>query len=192
MRIEIGRTGPRTDQSIERWLAATGRVELLNVLLLSALVWSLAQPLGFLSILGLVTLVLVQGGLYWLLKRRQLRQRRPGVLPLRVLRVTYPLNGLLLLAFPLGLLGAALGVGPPLQSHDLLWGAALFAFGCAEFVHYFVCKINMRPSELRKAWRHKRPVPSRFRRELDAAQRRALGRSTTPDANVRPIGGDPA
>jgi hypothetical protein len=179
MAIQTGQTGPMTNQPMDAWLDSTGRLELFNAALFAFLVWWGGRSVGYLSMLGLLTLdaLLVQGGLYWLLKRRQLRRRRGNPFTTRVLRTIYAVNILLLLAFPLGVLVAASGIGPPVRCRDLVLGTALYALGVGEFVHYFLYKINMRPRELRRAWREKRTVPSRLRREMArAAQRESVGR----------------
>jgi len=68
-------TGPDANQSMDRWLLWTGVMEIGNVALFTFLLWYLSYSapglVDYFSVAGLTTLtiLLVQGGLYWLLKR---------------------------------------------------------------------------------------------------------------------------
>lgn len=168
-------TGPAPNQSMRNWLARTGLLEWFNVGLFSFLLWRSARepgsPIGPFAVLGLVTLnlVLIEGGLYWLLKRRHGGTPRPAIRRLRLLRAVYAGNALLLLLFPAALL-ATIASGDAPTGADVLIGCGLYLFGLGEFAHYFLFKINMRPAEWRRAWRARHPVPARILREYRRAR----------------------
>ncbi len=171
-------TGPKPGQGMRSWLAWTGGVELANTLIFSALLWSITldRPGPWpLSLLGLATLdlLLLQGGLYWLLKGRGAARRWPAERRLRLLRLLYAANALLLLLFPLAILLRLTVVPRPIRLPDLLLGLGYYLFAFAEFVHYFIFKINMRPRELRSAWSRRRLVRARLWRELRRAEAEA-------------------
>ena len=69
-------TGTARGQTVHRWLAWTGYLEIANVFPFDALIWVNTRggdrPLPYISI-GMATLglILIEGGLYWLLKRRR-------------------------------------------------------------------------------------------------------------------------
>jgi hypothetical protein len=171
-------TGPRPRQRMHSWLSWTGSVEIANILIFSWLLWLVISgrpgPWPF-GLLGLATLdlLLFQGGLYWLSKRRITASRWPPLFRLRFLRLLYAANTLLLLIFPLAIL-LGLTVFPTyVRSLDLLLGLGYYLFGVGEFVHYFLFKINMRPRELRLAWSRRRLVRARLWRELTRAEAQA-------------------
>lgn len=167
-------TGPAPGQSVERWLLWTGLIEIANIGVFSLLWVSLNRIIpgesDLLSLVGLVTthLVLLEGGVYWLLKRARFFERTAAPVRLRLLQAAYALTGLALLVYPALLLGRLLA-GLPVEWGDALLGAGFWLFAAGEFVHYFVVKINMRPDERRRG----RPVPARLRRELARAARQA-------------------
>jgi hypothetical protein len=157
------------------WLLETGVLELVSAVLITYLFlvrgrsWWAGPPLPV-AVLTL-DLVLIQGAGYWFLKLRSLRTRRPGRAGprwrLRALQVLYAADVALLTAFPAV---AALSGADDLSG--LLLGAALWAFALAEFVHYFLWKINMRASERARP----RRVPGRILRELRRARGAASAR----------------
>lgn len=171
-------TGPAPGQSLERWLLWTGVIELANIGVFSFLWWTANRAIpgtsDVLSLTGLMTcnLVLLEGGVYWLLKRGGFFIRTPARLRLRLLQAAYVLTALALLVFP-ALLIARLVAGVPVEWGDAALGAAFWLFGVGEFVHYFVFKINMRRYERRMSARHKRRIPARLRRELQRAAAQA-------------------
>jgi len=124
-------------------------------------------------VLGYLTLALflIEGGGYWLVKRR--RGAALGARELLwLLRALYSANLALLLVFPLVLLGAFI-IGRSLRLGDAIFGLGLYFFGLGEFIHYFVWKINMRPGEWRRFIRAGQPIPTRFQREYTRARREA-------------------
>lgn len=172
-------TGPAANQSMKSWLVWTGCLELFNAGLFSFLMWYLAYlnpgGVGYFSVVGLATLnaLLVQGGLYWLLKWSRFFEASPAFRVLRLLRGLYVLNVLLLLVFPASILAAIAAEAPTLTLYDVLIGLGCYLFGMGEFLHYFVFKINARPRELKRLLREKRPAPARLLRELRQAGLRA-------------------
>lgn len=172
----FGPTGPATGQPMRRWLAITGVLEILNgVVVLPAFTWLMGEEfpglVGPFVWLGVVTLglILIEGGMYWLLKRDWF-ERTPASVRLRGLREAYVASIALLCVFP-ALLVAVLLVGAAPRADDLALGTFWYLFGVGEFVHYFMVKITMRGRELRRLLRTGRPIPARFRREV----RRAVG-----------------
>jgi hypothetical protein len=180
-------TGPAPGQRMGNWLAWTGVAELINIVILSAFVWTFtrgrAGPWPF-TILGLllVNLILFEGGIYWLIKfgrgrRPSPAHPRPAHFQPGLIRALYAANGLALASFPVAVLLTAILEPAAVRSLDLFAGLALFLFACGEFVHYFLFKINMRPREWRAARARGRPVRARFWREL----RRAEDTATSSD-----------
>jgi hypothetical protein len=167
-------TGPAPRQSLDAWLRWTGIVEIANVGVFSFLWWILNGLLpgtqDILSILGLLTLdlILLEGGIYWLLVRARYFQKTSAPARYRMLRAVYVMNVLALLVFPAGLLRALQPGG--VEFVDLLFGAGFYLFGLGEFLHYFAFKINMRPYEWRDALQNRRFVPARLLRELRRAR----------------------
>lgn len=172
-------TGPKAGQSMDRWLVWTGCLELFNAALFAFLMWYFARRnpgvIGYFSVVGLATLnvLLVEGGLYWLLKRLRFFDDSPATRILKSLHGLYALDILLLLVFPGSLLVSAATGTPPVVLYDVLIGLGCYLFGVGEFLHYCVFKINMRPRELRSMSMYRRPVPARLRRELKQATLRA-------------------
>lgn len=168
-------TGPAPKQSLDTWLVWTGILEFVSAILFVLVWWTanLAIPGGseLFSILGIValTVVLLQGGAYWLLVRARFFQKTPARVRLRLLRAQYGLSIALLLAFP-GLLLWRIVFRLPVDLPDTLLGAGFYLFGLGEFLHYFVFKINMRPYELKNALRGGQLVPARILRELRRAR----------------------
>lgn len=165
-------TGPVKGQSMKNWLGWTGWGELSNILMLS-LLWGVmwlpyGQEMGRLSFLGLAAanLLLLEGGLYWLLKRR-------GAFSVSEawLERLYVFNVCFLLMFPLGWIVRVPG-GEPVKSLDGFVGQAFYLLAVGEFAHYFFFKINMRPDELKRALRTRRLIPARFKRELLRSKKR--------------------
>ncbi len=180
-------TGPAANQSMDRWLLWTGVMEIGNAALFTLLMWYLAYSnpglVGYFSLAGLATLnaLLVQGGLYWLLKRSRFFEASPAPRILRLLRGLYVLNVLLLLVFPASILAAVATGAPVLALYDALIGLGCYLFGVGEFLHYFVFKINARPRELKRLLRERRPMPARLLRELRQAGLRAEREMEHPD-----------
>jgi hypothetical protein len=173
-------TGPAPRQSMRSWLLWTGVLELINVVLFFfvwlMVNWVLPGTRDLLSILGMlvVVIILIEGGVYWLLARGRFFQRAPAVTRLRLLRGLYGFNILLVLAYPLALI-ISVASGAPIDWADVLLGGAFYLFGLGEFLHYFVFKINMRPYELRQVIRTGKTIPARFLRELQRARRSVEG-----------------
>ncbi|MBN1430993.1 MAG: hypothetical protein JXB07_21670 [Anaerolineae bacterium] len=168
-------TGPAANQTMSNWLAWTGCLELVNIILYLGLLlllnMLLPNTIADLSIIGALTMsiILLQGGLYWLLKRTQFLTSLSAMTRLRAIRCLYVLNVLLMGLFPAVvtirlLFGHLPGLG------DSLIGIGYYLFGLGEFVHYFWFKINMRPSEM-KRMRHRQLIPARFLREYRRAKR---------------------
>lgn len=168
-------TGPAPKQSLDQWLLWTGILEIINIAVFSFLWgtvnWLLPGERDTFSVLGLVTLnlVLLEGGIYWLLARARFFQKTPARARLRLLQALYPVNILLLLLFP-GLLLFRAVLGLPVEVPDVLLGAGFYLFGLGEFLHYFVFKINMRSYERKMAARSGQLIPARVLRELRRAQ----------------------
>lgn len=170
-------TGPAPRQRMASWLAWTGLLEWFNVALAGWFLWYLSGRypgfIGPFAVLGYLTLALflIEGGGYWLVKRR-----RGALLAARarlwLLRMLYGVNLVLLLVFPLALLGV-FATGRPPGVGDAIFGLALYLFGFGEFIHYFVRKINMRSREWRRFLRTGQPIAARFRREYTRTQREA-------------------
>jgi hypothetical protein len=169
-------TGPAAGQSMQRWLVWTGCLELFNAGLFSFLMWYFARDnpgvVGYFSVVGLVTLnaILVEGGVYWLLKRARFFDNVPARRVLALLRGLYVFDVFLLLAFPASVLVALLTGSPPPRTYDLLIGLVCYLFGVGEFLHYFAFKINMRPRELKRLLKERKPAPARLLRELRQAR----------------------
>ena len=136
----------------------------------SGLLWELhflfPQAVAELSLVGVMTLnvVLLQGGLYWLIKRKRFLKAIPATIRWYVLVGLYILMSPLMCVFPMvvtmrWLLGYPLGLG------DGLIGACYYLFGVGEFIHYFWFKINMRPYEWRGMLRDRQLVAARLLRE---------------------------
>lgn len=180
-------TGPAANQSMDSWLIWTSCLELLNAGLFSLLMWYLTylKPgiVGHFSVVGLVTLnaLLVQGGLYWSLKRSRFFETFPASHILRLLRGLYVLDVLLLLVFPASLLAVIATGAPALAFYDVLIGLGCYLFAAGEFLHYFVFKINARPRELKRLLREGRPAPARLLKELRQARQRAGREMVRPD-----------
>lgn len=172
-------TGPAPKQSLDNWLIWTGVIEIINIPIFSFLWWSLNLMLpgdeDVLSLAGLATLgvILLEGGLYWLLVRARFFQRTPARFRLFLLQGVYLANILLLLVFP-AILILRLLAGQPVEVGDFLLGAGYYLFGFGEFLHYFIFKINMRPYELRLALQKRQFVPARLMRELRRARNEHL------------------
>ncbi|MEU8200073.1 hypothetical protein [Streptosporangium sp. NPDC049046] len=164
-----------------RWLLETGLLELVS---LGLFLWMYLYPGQRLwagdgwpyAPAGMLTLgvVLVEGGVYWLVKfwllsGRRTRRGSPEI-RLRGLQALYVFNVVLLLVFPVVLsVGIVVrGVGKDLPG--LLLGVGLYVFAVGEFVHYFLWKINMRSAERASARRGSRRIPARFLRELRRAR----------------------
>lgn len=168
-------TGPAPKQSLDQWLLWTGVLEIVNIPIFSFLWWTLNRIIpgdeDLLSLLGLLTtaLILLEGGIYWLMVRARWFQRTPAVQRFRVLRTVYGFNIILLLIFLIAALIRALQP-EPVDRADLLLGAGFYLFGLGEFVHYFVIKINMRPYEWSFALKNRQVIPARIRRELQRAK----------------------
>jgi hypothetical protein len=151
---------------MEAWLLETAVLELVGAALISWLV--LVQWRGLWSgpvvpvAVATVDAVLVVGAGYWFTTWDAVRRRGPSRLSpavrLRALQALYAVIVVVLLAFPV----VALARGGDVPS--LVLGGAVWAFAVAEFVHYFVTKINMRRRE------RGRPRPARLRRALQRAQ----------------------
>lgn len=169
-------TGPAPRQSMRSWLLWTGVLELINVVLFFfvwlTVNWALPGTQDLLSILGMlvVVIILIEGGVYWLLARGRFFQRAPAKTRVRLLRGLYAFNILLVLAYPVALIITIVS-GAPIDWADVLLGGAFYLFGVGEFLHYFVFKINMRPYELRQVIRTGKTIPARILRELQRAQR---------------------
>lgn len=173
-------TGPAPKQSMRSWLLWTGVLELVNVVILF-FVWLtfnrvLPGTQDLLSILGLLVtlIILIEGGVYWLLARGRFFQRTPAASRLRLLRVLYGFNLLLLVGYPAALVIKLL-TGSPVEWADALLGGAFYLFGFGEFLHYFAFKINMRPYEFKQVMRTGKTIPARMLRELRRAEQEARG-----------------
>ncbi len=173
-------TGPAPKQSMDNWLLITGIVEIANIAVFGFLCWTLSNLFGTtektFTIIGFLTLavMLLEGGMYWLLVRGRFFRKSPAKLRLRLLQGVYGINILLMLVFPVLLLIRAAS-GYPIQLADVLLGGGFYLFGVGEFLHYFVFKINMRPYEWRNAMQTGKFVPARVRRELHRARRELQG-----------------
>jgi hypothetical protein len=148
------------------WLLETAVLELVGAALISWLVlvqwrdwWS--GPVVPVAV-ATVDVVLVVGAGYWFSTWDAVRRRGPSRLSpavrLRALQALYAVTAAALLAFPV----VALAGGTDVPS--LVLGGAVWAFAVAEFVHYFVWKINMRRRE------RGRLRPARLRRSLQRAR----------------------
>ncbi len=165
-------TGPVKGQSMKSWLNWTGWGELANIFIFFSVsgVLHLAYPdhIGVLTFIGTLSanLLLLQGGVYWLLKRRGFFSRavraNRSILWLQRL---YVFNAVMLLVFPVWLIVRVIGFRP-IQPFDIFAGLGYYVLAVGEYIHYFFFKINMRPDELKRAIRKRQPVPARFRREL--------------------------
>ncbi len=168
-------TGPAPKQSLDQWLVWTGIIEIANIPIFSFLCWQVNRLIpgerDTLSILGLVTLnlILLEGGIYWLLAHARFFQKTPARARLHLLQAVYLVNILLLLLFPALVLWQTI-LGPQAELPDVLLGAGFYLFGFGEFLHYFVFKINMRPYERQNAVRRGQMVPARILRELRRAE----------------------
>ncbi len=164
-------TGPAPKQSMDNWLLWTGSLEIFNVLVFTFLWWTLNTIIpstqDLLSLLGLLTLnlVLLEGGLYWLLARARFFKKTPARVRLPLLQGVYAANVLALLVFPVA---ALLRAGPTFDWGDFWLGAGFYLFGFGEFLHYFIFKINMRPNERERTGSIF--VPARLLRELRRAR----------------------
>lgn len=172
-------TGPAPKQSMDQWLLWTGLLEIANIAIFGFL-WSILSrripgEARIFSVLGLITLsvILLEGGLYWLMVRARFFQRAPVKSRLRLLQGVYGFNILLMLGFP-ALLIVRVAAGLPMDWTDLLLGGAYYIFALGEFVHYFVFKINMRPYEWQQALQTGRFVPARLLREMQRARGRQM------------------
>ncbi|MBN1311089.1 MAG: hypothetical protein JXB30_06685 [Anaerolineae bacterium] len=169
-------TGPTSDQSMNNWLAWTGWVELLNIAIYSGLLWwlnfLLTHVVADLSIIGVLTLdaILLQGGLYWLLKRARFLANISATARLRAIQGLYVLNSLLMCIFPAVFVIRLLFARPP-GLGDSIIGMCYYLFGLGEFIHYFWFKINMRPAERKRMLRDRQLVPARFLREYRKTKR---------------------
>ncbi|HNT75585.1 MAG TPA: hypothetical protein PKH77_11275 [Anaerolineae bacterium] len=168
-------TGPAKGQSMQSWLNWTGWGELFNVFLffLSWVTMCLAYApyIGALALIGMVSanLILIQGGSYWLLKRRGFFARlAPTERALAWFRRLYLFNALMLGVFPVWVIARMIVSSP--EWPDVIVGLGYYAMAVGEYIHYFFFKINMRPNELRRVLRKRQPVPARFRRELRRLQ----------------------
>lgn len=166
-------TGPAKGQRMDSWLVWTGVVEIVNIPIFSLLALLLVAGRPgpwYLTAIGVLTLdvLLLEGGLYWLGKRWRIGSGLGPRIRLRLLRLLYVGNALLLLTFPLVAIISIRGQVPP-GAFDLLLGLAYYLFAFGEFIHYFLFKINMRPGERRLAREKGHRVPARFRRELARA-----------------------
>jgi len=157
---------------MKSWLNWTGWGELANIFIFFSVsgVLHLAYPdhIGVLTFIGTLSanLLLLQGGVYWLLKRRGFFSRavraNRSILWLQRL---YVFNAVMLLVFPVWLIVRVIGFRP-IQPFDIFAGLGYYVLAVGEYIHYFFFKINMRPDELKRAIRKRQPVPARFRREL--------------------------
>lgn len=172
-------TGPGPDQPMRTWLAWTGGIEIINIAIFGIVLWRLERAMpglvGPLSLIGFGTLsvLLLEGGLYWLVKRARPLPHVSSAWQLRLLQFLYVANGIVMLIFPLALLSTLVRGVPPLAIGDALIGSGWYLFGLGEFIHYFFWKINMRGSERQRQRTSARRIPARFRRELVRAQRAA-------------------
>jgi hypothetical protein len=168
-------TGPAPKQSLDQWLLWTGIIEIANIAIFSFLGWDINRLLpgneDILSILGLLTLniLLLEGGIYWLFVRARFFQKTSTVFRFHLLQAVYTFNILLLLVFPGGL-WFCIARQSVIELSDLLLGTGFFIFGFGEFLHYFIFKINMRPSEWKYAVQNRQFVPARLLRELRRAK----------------------
>ena len=167
-------TGPARNQSMQSWLLWTGILELFNIPLYAFFLYLLGRiyPLTELAWLGGAALfvILLEGGIYWLLCLKAFFRRTPAQLRLNLLNGLYLFNSLLMVGFPL-LLVIRLASGTAVHPADVLIGGAYYLFGLGEYLHYFFFKINMRPAEMREAIRTRQLVPARIWRERERAQR---------------------
>jgi hypothetical protein len=160
---------------MRNWLLWTGIVEIANIGIFTFFWWRISLKIpgncDLISILGLLTLnvILLEGGIYWLLARTHFFRKTSARIRYFVLITLYGLNSILLLVFPVGLVVLGL-IGSLIALPDLLFGAALYLFGIGEFIHYFVYKINMRRYEREYSRRKHRFVPARLLRELRRVQ----------------------
>lgn len=165
-------TGPAKGQSMKSWLRWTGWGELANIFILSLISGTLhltyPDHIGVLASVGTfsASFLLLQGGVYWLLKRRGFfsRSSRANRSILWLQRL-YVFNALMLLVFPVWLIVRVISF-PPIQLMDIFIGLLYYVLAVGEYIHYFFFKINMRPDELKRAIRKRKPIPARFRREL--------------------------
>jgi hypothetical protein len=170
-------TGPALHQSMDRWLLWTGGAEILNVGIFLFLFRQLGHafpPLtGPMAMIGFATLsiILVEGGLYWWGKRLRLSHHLSTHLQRSLLKAMYVTNGILLLVFPAVLVGSLVTDTVSFHVGDIIFGLVWYLFGVGEFIHYFIWKINMRSAERTQQRKTGRRIPARFRRELLRLQR---------------------
>ncbi len=150
-----------------RRLRTLAVLEWVNALLIfPAVAWLWEMPLSPANLtgLGLVLLILIEGGAYWWLKYRGLLAGRPrtaGLPFFRVLRVANPV----LLAAGAVVVGLGLGSGAP-WTHA--WpGAALWLFAILEQVNYFHLQLSHDTrADLARLRRSRRLRPSHLARDL--------------------------
>ncbi|WP_433701542.1 hypothetical protein [Nocardiopsis sp. CA-288880] len=150
-----------------RRLRHTALLEHVNIVLIAAVTLGVlgmpASPAN-LAGLGLVALLLLEGGAYWWLKVHQLRVRAPRPAGIGVFRTLGRLN-LALFALGGAVIAGALATG---ASGAHVWpGAALWGFAVLEHVNYFHLQLSHQcRADLARLRRTRRLHPSPLARDL--------------------------
>ncbi len=116
--------------------------------------------------MGTLCVILLQGSLYWLMKRPHGIKLFTAPRRLRFIEGLYAINIILLLVFPVFSLTALTINYPPIRLSDWVIGFCCYLFASGEFLHYFVFKINMSRSEQKRVLSNRQPATARLLREL--------------------------
>jgi hypothetical protein len=130
------------------------------------------RQLGDYSLLALVILsvVILQGSIYWQLKLRQLDKASPSFDP-RIVQYTYAFDLPLLLIFPMAIFVALLNGTIESSLSDVVIGGGIYLIALIAFIHHFLVKLVRSDSD-RSALTRRRQVTARWMRELQRNERR--------------------